>query len=224
MKYSTKKPHGRAQAGEECMKPVIIGIAGGTGSGKSTFTNRLKKAFGDNISVIYHDSYYKAHDDMPYEERAKLNYDHPSSFDTDRMIDDIKALKRGETVYIPVYDFSIHNRTDKTVKVEPKRVIMIEGILIFENKELRDLMDIKIFVDTDADERLMRRIIRDMKYRGRTIESIITQYQTTVKPMHEEFVEPSKKYADIIIPRGGENKAAMEILKGHLNIMLNENR
>ncbi len=205
-------------------KICVIGIAGGTASGKTTIVNKLKDFFGDDVELISHDSYYKAHDDMPYEERAKLNYDHPSSFDTDRMIDDIKALKRGETVYIPVYDFSIHNRTDKTVKVEPKRVIMIEGILIFENKELRDLMDIKIFVDTDADERLMRRIIRDMKYRGRTIESIITQYQTTVKPMHEEFVEPSKKYADIIIPRGGENKAAMEILKGHLNIMLNENR
>lgn len=205
-------------------KICVIGIAGGTASGKTTIVNKLKDFFGDDVELISHDSYYKAHDDMPYEERAKLNYDHPSSFDTDRMIDDIKALKRGETVYIPVYDFSIHNRTDKTVKVEPKRVIMIEGILIFENKELRDLMDIKIFVDTDADERLMRRIIRDMKYRGRTIESIITQYQTTVKPMHEEFVEPSKKYADIIIQRGGENKAAMEILKGHLNIMLNENR
>ena len=205
-------------------KICVIGIAGGTASGKTTIVNKLKDFFGDDVELISHDSYYKAHDDMPYEERAKLNYDHPSSFDTDRMIDDIKALKRGETVYIPVYDFSIHNRTDKTVKVEPKRVIMIEGILIFENKELRDLMDIKIFVDTDADERLMRRIIRDMKYRGRTIESIITQYQTTVKPMHEEFVEPSKKYADIIIPRGGENKAAMDILKGHLNIMLNENR
>lgn len=205
-------------------KICVIGIAGGTASGKTTIVNKLKDFFGDDVELISHDSYYKAHDDMPYEERAKLNYDHPSSFDTDRMIDDIKALKRGETVYIPVYDFSIHNRTEKTVKIEPKRVIMIEGILIFENKELRDLMDIKIFVDTDADERLMRRIIRDMKYRGRTIESIITQYQTTVKPMHEEFVEPSKKYADIIIPRGGENKAAMEILKGHLNIMLNENR
>ena len=205
-------------------KICVIGIAGGTASGKTTIVNKLKDFFGDDVELISHDSYYKAHDDMPYEERAKLNYDHPSSFDTDRMIDDIKALKRGETVYIPVYDFRIHKRNKKTVKVEPKRVIMIEGILIFENKELRDLMDIKIFVDTDADERLMRRIIRDMKYRGRTIESIITQYQTTVKPMHEEFVEPSKKYADIIIPRGGENKAAMEILKGHLNIMLNENR
>lgn len=206
------------------MKDIcIIGIAGGTASGKTTIVNKLKEMFADDVELISHDCYYKAHDDMPYEERAKLNYDHPSSFDTDRMIEDIKALKRGETIYRPVYDFSIHNRVPETVKVEPKKVILIEGILIFENKELRDLMDIKIFVDADADERLMRRIVRDMKYRGRTIESVITQYQTTVKPMHEEFVEPSKKYADIIIPRGGENQAAMDILKGHLNIMLNKN-
>lgn len=206
------------------MKDIcIIGIAGGTASGKTTIVNKLKEMFADDVELISHDCYYKAHDDMPYEERTKLNYDHPSSFDTDRMIEDIKALKRGETIYRPVYDFSIHNRVPETVKVEPKKVILIEGILIFENKELRDLMDIKIFVDADADERLMRRMIRDMKYRGRTIESVITQYQTTVKPMHEEFVEPSKKYADIIIPRGGENQAAMDILKGHLNIMLNKN-
>lgn len=206
------------------MKDIcIIGIAGGSASGKTTIVNKLKEMFADDVELISHDCYYKAHDDMPYEERAKLNYDHPSSFDTDRMIEDIKALKRGETIYRPVYDFSIHNRVPETVKVEPKKVILIEGILIFENKELRDLMDIKIFVDADADERLMRRIVRDMKYRGRTIESIISQYQTTVKPMHEEFVEPSKKYADIIIPRGGENQAAMDILKGHLNIMLNKN-
>lgn len=206
------------------MKDIcIIGIAGGTASGKTTIVNKLKEMFADDVELISHDCYYKAHDDMPYEERAKLNYDHPSSFDTDRMIEDIKALKRGETIYRPVYDFSIYNRVPETVKVEPKKVILIEGILIFENKELRDLMDIKIFVDADADERLMRRMIRDMKYRGRTIESIISQYQTTVKPMHEEFVEPSKKYADIIIPRGGENQAAMDILKGHLNIMLNKN-
>ncbi len=198
----------------------IIGIAGGTASGKTTIVNKLKQLFENNVELISHDCYYKAHDDMPYEERAKLNYDHPSSFDTDRMIEDIIALKQGKTIYRPVYDFSIHNRVPETVKVEPKKVILVEGILIFENKQLRDLMDIKIFVDTDADERLMRRIIRDMKYRSRTIESIINQYQATVKPMHEEFVEPSKKYADIIIPRGGENVAAMSILEGHLNIML----
>lgn len=200
----------------------VIGIAGGTASGKTTIVNKLKKLFENDVELISHDCYYKAHDDMPYEERTKLNYDHPSSFDTDRMIEDIINLKQGKTVYRPVYDFSIHNRVPETVKVEPKKVILVEGILIFENKELRDLMDIKIFVDTDADERLMRRIIRDMKFRGKTIESILTQYKTTVKPMHEEFVEPSKKYADIIIPRGGQNEAAMSILKGHLNVMLNK--
>lgn len=200
----------------------VIGIAGGTASGKTTIVNKLKKLFENDVELISHDCYYKAHDDMPYEERAKLNYDHPSSFDTDRMIEDIINLKQGKIVYRPVYDFSIHNRVPETVKVEPKKVILVEGILIFENKELRDLMDIKIFVDTDADERLMRRIIRDMKFRGRTIDSILTQYKTTVKPMHEEFVEPSKKYADIIIPRGGQNEAAMSILKGHLNVMLNK--
>lgn len=200
----------------------IIGIAGGTASGKTTIVNKLKDFFGNDVELISHDCYYKAHDDMPYEERAKLNYDHPSSFDTDLMIKDIMDLKAGKAIHRPVYDFSIHNRVPETVEVQPKKVILIEGILIFENKELRDLMDIKIFVDTDADERLMRRIIRDMEFRGRTIESILTQYKETVKPMHEEFVEPSKKYADIIIPRGGENVAAMSILKGHLNIMLNK--
>ncbi len=200
----------------------IIGIAGGTASGKTTIVNKLKDFFKNDVELISHDCYYKAHDDMPYEERVKLNYDHPSSFDTDRMILDIMNLKEGKTIYRPVYDFSIHNRVDETVKVDPKKVILIEGILIFENKELRNLMDIKIFVDTDADERLMRRIVRDMEFRGRSIKSILTQYQETVKPMHEEFVEPSKKYADIIIPRGGENVAAMSILKGHLNIMLNK--
>lgn len=200
----------------------IIGIAGGTASGKTTIVNKLKDFFKNDVELISHDCYYKAHNDMPYEERVKLNYDHPSSFDTDRMILDIMNLKEGKTIYRPVYDFSIHNRVDETVKVDPKKVILIEGILIFENKELRNLMDIKIFVDTDADERLMRRIVRDMEFRGRSIKSILTQYQETVKPMHEEFVEPSKKYADIIIPRGGENVAAMSILKGHLNIMLNK--
>lgn len=200
----------------------IIGIAGGTASGKTTIVNKLKDFFGNDVELISHDCYYKEHDDMPYEERAKLNYDHPSSFDTDLMIKDIMDLKAGKAIHRPVYDFSIHNRVPETVEVQPKKVILIEGILIFENKELRDLMDIKIFVDTDADERLMRRIIRDMEFRGRTIESILTQYKETVKPMHEEFVEPSKKYADIIIPRGGENVAAMSILKGHLNIMLNK--
>ena len=193
-------------------KICIVGIAGGTASGKTTIVRRIKEKFGDDIVVINHDSYDKAHDDLSYEDRSRLNYDHPASFDTDLMIADVKKLRNNEAIDMPVYDYTIHNRADATVHVVPKKVIIVEGILILENKELRDLMDIKIFVDTDADERLMRRIKRDMIERGRSIESIIDQYSQTVKPMHEEFVEPSKKYADIIIPRGGENAAGLDML------------
>ena len=176
--------------------------------------------FGDDIVVINHDSYYKAHNDLSYEDRSKLNYDHPDSFDTQMMIEDVKKLKNNEEVDIPVYDFSIHNRADATVHITPKNVIILEGILVLENKELRDLMDIKVFVDTDADERLMRRIRRDMVERARSIESILNQYADTVKPMHEQFIEPSKKYADIIIPRGGENLTGISILQQHIKSML----
>ena len=154
------------------------------------------------------------------EERVKLNYDHPSSFDTDKMIEDVKKLKAGEVIYRPVYDYTQHTRAEEVVEVQPKKVIILEGILILEDPRLRDLMDIKVFVDTDADERLMRRILRDTQERGRTVESVLTQYVTTVKPMHEQFVEPSKKYADIIIPRGGENKIGIHILQEHLKLML----
>ncbi|MDD2972205.1 MAG: uridine kinase [Lachnospiraceae bacterium] len=198
----------------------IVGIAGGTASGKTTIVNRIKESFGENIVVISHDSYYKAHNDMNYEERSHLNYDHPSSFDTERMIADIMKLKNNEEVDIPVYDYTIHNRSSETMHVIPKPVIIIEGILILENKGLRDLMDIKVFVDADADERLMRRIVRDMAERARSVESIINQYKDTVKPMHEQFIEPSKKYADIIIPRGGENTTGIHILQEHLKHML----
>ena len=200
----------------------IVGIAGGTASGKTTIVRRIKEKFGDDIVVINHDSYYKAHDDLSYEDRSRLNYDHPESFDTDLMIQDVKKLKNNEPIDMPVYDYTIHNRADAIVHVVPKKVIIIEGILILENKELRDLMDIKVFVDTDADERLMRRIRRDMVERARSIESILTQYSETVKPMHEQFVEPSKKYADIIIPRGGENLTGISILQEHLNLVLNQ--
>ena len=179
-----------------------------------------KREFGDDIVVINHDSYYKAHNDLSYEDRSKLNYDHPDSFDTQMMIEDVKKLKNNEEVDIPVYDFSIHNRADATVHIAPKNVIILEGILVLENKELRDLMDIKVFVDTDADERLMRRIRRDMVERARSIESILNQYADTVKPMHEQFIEPSKKYADIIIPRGGENLTGISILQQHIKSML----
>jgi uridine kinase len=193
-------------------KICVLGVAGGSASGKTTIIKKLQDYFGEDIAVISHDAYYKAHPDMSFEERSKLNYDHPDSFESDRMAEDVRKLIKGYAIDMPVYDYVNHNRSDETVRVEPKTVIVMEGILILENKELRDLMDIKIFVDTDADERLMRRIKRDMIERGRSIESIIDQYSKTVKPMHEEFVEPSKKHADIIIPRGGENEAGLDML------------
>ena len=193
-------------------KTMVIGIAGGTGSGKSTITRKLKECFGDDVSVLYHDNYYKAHHDMPYEERAKLNYDHPDALDTDLLIEAVRELKKGNPVTCPVYDFTIHDRSDKTIVINPSKVIVIEGILIFQNKELCDEMDIKIFVDTDADVRVLRRVVRDVKERGRSLDSIVSQYLTTVKPMHEMFVEPSKRNADIIIPVGGYNNVAVRMV------------
>ncbi|MBO5095041.1 MAG: uridine kinase [Lachnospiraceae bacterium] len=201
-------------------RTYVIGVAGGTASGKTTIVQIIKEYFGDNIELIGHDCYYKAHDDMPFAEREKLNYDHPQSFDTERMVKDVLALKEGRAVERPVYDYAIHNRSKETVTVYPKKILMLEGILILESEALRDLMDLKIFVDTDADERLMRRITRDMAERGRSVESILRQYRTTVKPMHEQFIEPSKKYADLIIPRGGKNTVAIAILKHYLKKIL----
>ncbi|MCR5342217.1 uridine kinase [Butyrivibrio sp. FC2001] len=203
-------------------KICIVGIAGGSASGKTTIVNRIREQFGDDIVVISHDSYYKAHNDLSYDERSRLNYDHPSSFDTELLIRDVMKLKNGEEVDIPVYDYAIHNRSEQTVHVIPKPVILLEGILILENKQLRDLMDVKVFVDTDADERLMRRIRRDTIERARSVASVLTQYSETVKPMHEQFVEPSKKYADLIIPRGGENLTGINIFTEHLKAMLRE--
>lgn len=193
-------------------KIMIIGIAGGTGSGKTTLTNRLKERFGDDVTVIYHDNYYKRHDEMTYEERCLLNYDHPDAFDTDLMIEHIRALKEGKSIECPVYDFTVHNRSDKTLLIKPTKVIIVEGILIFQNTYLREQMDIKIFVDTDADVRILRRILRDVKERGRSLESVVNQYLTTVKPMHEQFVEPSKRAADLIVLEGGQNLVALDIL------------
>ena len=200
---------------------IVIGIAGGTGSGKSTLVRKIKEAFGNDITVLSHDFYYKEHNSIPFEERKKLNYDHPSAFDTDLMIEHIKQLKEGKSIKRPVYDFTIHNRIDETVEVYPSKVIIVEGILIFENEELRNLCDIKVFVDTDADVRIIRRIMRDVKERGRTLDSVVNQYLTTVKIMHEEFVEPSKKYVDIIIPEGGYNTVAVEMLNERINSLLN---
>ena len=199
---------------------IVIGIAGGTGSGKSTITKKLIQRFGDNVSVIHHDNYYKAHHNMPFEERCKLNYDHPNAFDTDLLIRAVEDLKNGLEVTCPVYDFTIHDRSEETIIVKPARVIIVEGILIFESRELCSLMDIKLSVDTDADVRILRRITRDVRDRGRSLESVIDQYLQTVKPMHEQFVEPSKKNADIIIPQGGHNRVALEMViqrvKAHL--------
>lgn len=201
---------------------IVIGIAGGTGSGKSTMINNIKKQFSDEITMLSHDFYYKAHDDMTYEERCQLNYDHPDAFDTDLMIQHIKDLKNWKPIERPVYDFTIHNRVAETVTVRPAKVVVVEGILIFENKELLDLFDIKVFVDTDADVRIIRRILRDVQERGRTLESVVTQYLTTVKLMHEQFVEPSKKNADIIVPEGGFNVVALDMLNQRIHALLHE--
>lgn len=195
------------------MNTILIGIAGGTGSGKTTLADKLVDSFGkDEVSILRHDNYYKKHDEMCYEERSKLNYDHPDAFDTELLCEHLKLLKEDKAIEMPVYDYSIHNRSDETILVEPAPVIVLEGILIFAESCLSDLMDIKVFVDTDADVRILRRIVRDVKERGRSLDSVIHQYLTTVKPMHEQFVEPSKRRADIIIPEGGENVVALEML------------
>lgn len=203
------------------MNTTIIGVAGGTASGKSTLVKKLQEAFeGESVITLCHDYYYKAHDDLSFEERTKLNYDHPGAFDTDMMIEDIMKLKKGRSVFRPVYSFVNHNRTDKIVKVEPAQVIIIDGILILENRTLRELMDVKVYVDTDPDVRLGRRLLRDVQERGRSIESVLTQYFCTVKPMHDEFVEPSKRYADIIIPEGGFNSVAVSMLIHNINSLI----
>ena len=191
---------------------MVVGIAGGTGSGKTTITKKLMQHFGGDVSVIYHDNYYKAHHNMSYEERSRLNYDHPDSFDTDLLIQAVKDLKAGRSVTCPVYDYTIHDRSDQVIVVKPAKVVIVEGILIFQSRELCQQMDIKIYVDTDADVRILRRIVRDVRDRGRSLDSVVNQYLSTVKPMHEQFVEPSKRNADIIIPEGGHNQVAMEMV------------
>ena len=195
---------------------LVIGIAGGTGSGKTTLMKRLVERFGSDVTVLSHDNYYRRRDEMPFEERCKLNYDEPAALETDLMAIHLDALRHGQAIDCPVYDFAQHNRSNDTVRIEPKPVIIVEGILIFENKPLRDLMDIKIFVDTDADIRLCRRIRRDVRERGRTLESVIEQYQTTVKPMHEKYVEPSKRHAHLVVPEGGKNAVALEMIEGRI--------
>ncbi|MFR8172773.1 MAG: uridine kinase [Marvinbryantia sp.] len=195
---------------------LVIGIAGGSGSGKTTLTNQIAAQLKESVTVIKHDDYYKAHDEMTYEERCRLNYDHPNAFDTELMIEHLKLLRQGRSVECPVYDYTVHNRSKDTVIINPGQVIIVEGILIFENKALCELMDIRIFVDTDADLRIIRRIQRDVMERARSLDSVISQYLHTVKPMHEQFVEPSKKNANIIVPEGGYNQVAMEMIRNHI--------
>jgi uridine kinase len=203
---------------------MIIGIAGGTGSGKTTLARNIAESFGERISVIKHDDYYKEHSELNYAERCKLNYDHPDAFDTPLLLSHLDALKRGETVDCPIYDYKIHNRSGKTKRIYPNPVILLDGILIFESNEILSRLDLKIFVDTDADVRIVRRIMRDVKRRGRTLESVVNQYLSTVKPMHDAFVEPSKKRADIIIPEGGRNPAAYGMIIDRIEKQLTKNK
>ena len=201
---------------------LVIGIAGGTGSGKTTLMKNLIQRFAGSVTVLSHDNYYRRRDDLTYEQRCRINYDEPAALETDLMAQHLDALHHGQSIQCPVYDFTQHNRSNETIHICPEKVIIVEGILIFENKELRDLMDIRIFVDTDADIRLCRRIKRDVNKRGRTLESVLTQYQTTVKPMHEKYVEPSKRFADIVVPEGGKNFVALDMIIGRIQRHLDE--
>lgn len=203
-------------------KILTVGIAGGSGSGKTTLANELLKTFGDDICIIHHDNYYRAHDDLTYEERSKLNYDHPDSFETSLMIEHLDLLRQGRTIHCPVYDYTKHNRSNEVVEIESRPVILVEGILIYTDPKLVEQMDIKVFVDTDADIRLGRRVLRDTRERGRSVESVVNQWQDTVKPMYEKFVEPSKKFADIIVPEGGHNFVALDLLVGRIAKHLQE--
>lgn len=201
------------------MDCIMIGIAGGTGSGKSTFTNRLKDRFGDEITVLYHDNYYKRHDDLSFEERKKLNYDHPDALETDLLVEHLKKLRNGESIECPVYDYSCHNRSDQMIRVEPRRIIVIEGILLLADPRIRDLLDIKIYVEADADERILRRIVRDVKERGRDLDNIVDQYLTTVKPMHYLYVDPTRAKADIVI-NSGMNDVAFDVVQSKIMLLL----
>ena len=203
------------------MNCIIIGIAGGTGSGKSTFTNRLKDEFNDNVAVIYHDNYYRRQDDVSFEDRKKVNYDHPDSLETQLLLEHLYMLKDGRAVDCPVYDYSLHNRSDQTVHIEPRKIIIAEGILLLADKRIRDLLDIKIYVEADADERILRRVVRDVKERGRDIDNIVEQYLTTVKPMQYLYVEPTRAMADIVI-NSGMNHVAFDIVRSKIQLMLSE--
>lgn len=203
------------------MESIIIGIAGGSGSGKSTFTNRVKKYFGDDVTVIYHDNYYRRQDGIPFEKRVTVNYDHPDSLETDLLVEHLKQLKEGKTVECPVYDYNQHNRSDEVIKIEPKPVILVEGILLLADERIRDLLDIKVYVEADADERILRRILRDVEERGRDLHGIIDQYLATVKPMYYMYVEPTRAKADIVI-NSGKNDVAFDLFVSKITQLLDE--
>lgn len=205
--------------GKDVMNTIVIGIAGGTGSGKSTFTNRLKAEFKDDVAVIYHDNYYHRQDELPFEKRKKVNYDHPEAFETDLLLTQLQLLKDGNAVECPVYDYSQHNRSQDTMTIQPRKVILLEGILVLADEQLRELLDIKIYVEADADERILRRVIRDVKERGRDIEGVAEQYLTTVKPMHYLYVEPTRPLADIVI-NSGKNETAFQLVRNYIKIIL----
>lgn len=204
-------------------KPVVIGVTGGSGSGKTSVTNSIYESLKDlSILVLQQDYYYKDQRNVPFEERLKTNYDHPLAFDNDLLIEHIEKLLRYEAIEKPVYDYSIHTRSEKVIPVQPKDVIILEGILVLEDERLRDLMDIKLYVDTDADLRIIRRLQRDIKERGRTFESVIDQYLNVVRPMHNQFIEPTKRYADIIIPEGGQNHVAIDLMVTKIQTILEQ--
>lgn len=204
-------------------KPVLIGITGGTGSGKSTIANAIYSAFGDkSIAMISQDSYYKDQSHLTYEERVKTNYDHPMAFDTELLISQLKDLMAGKSIEMPEYDFTIHNRKTEVKLVEPRDIIILEGILVLDDPRLRDLLDIKIYVDTDADIRILRRLVRDIEERGRSVSSVVDQYLSVVRPMHMQFTEPSKRYADLIIPEGGHNKVAIDVMVRSIKALIEE--
>lgn len=203
---------------------IIVGIAGGTGSGKTTFAQALQAATGEDCVIISQDSYYVANTDLSFEERLKINYDHPDAFEDELLIEHLQMLRRGETIEVPVYDFEAYARTDRTIMVRPHRVVLVEGILVLASASLRSLFDLKVFVDADPDVRILRRLVRDVQERGRSLESVRSQYLSTVKPMHEAFVEPSKKYADLIVPEGGHNQVALETVAARLRQYLEDGR
>lgn len=201
----------------------IIAVAGGSASGKSSIVKHIDEYFKDDLIVIGHDNYYKAHDDIGFDERAKLNYDYPGAFDNDLFYEDLKKLQKGNSIEMPTYDYTVHTRSKETITINPTKIILIEGILVLEDKRIREITDTKVFIDADSDVRLQRRILRDTKERGRSLDSVLEQFIKQVKPMHEKYVEPTKKYADIIIPRGAKNTKGIEILVRHITDMIEDN-